>query len=80
MPLSVFNINLCLYISNGKVVVEGAIGEISSSMKKAIKLLMKIIKYFYREDDLSETTKINEILNEKLVEVGDRVFDYDDQA
>ena len=26
------------------------------------------------EDDLSETAKINKVLNEKLVEVGDRVF------
>ena len=59
---------------NGKVVVEGASGEVSSSIEEGD----EGNKNISIEDDLSETAKINKILNEKLVEVGDRVFfDYD---
>ena len=63
---------------NGKVVVEGASGEVSSSIEAGDKAVNEDNKSISIEDDLSETTKINKILNEKLVEVGDRVFfDYD---
>ena len=59
---------------NGKVVVEGAGGEVSSSIEEGDKAINEDNKNISIEDDLSETAKINKILNEKLVEVGDRVF------
>ena len=63
---------------NGKVVVEGAGGEVISSIEEGDKAINEDNKNISIEDDLSETAKINKILNEKLVEVGDRVFfDYD---
>jgi len=66
---------------NGKVVVEGASGEVSSSIEAGDKAVNEDNKSISIEDDLSETTKINKILNEKLVEVGDRVFfDYDQSS
>ena len=59
---------------NEKVIVEGASGEVSSTIEESD----EGNKNISIEDDLSETAKINKILNEKLVEVGDRVFfDYD---
>ena len=63
---------------NGKVVVEGVSGEVSSSVEESDKDINENNQNISIEDDLSETAKINKILNEKLVEVGDRVFfDYD---
>ena len=63
---------------NGKVVVEGASGEVSSSLEEGDGAIDEDDKNISIEDDLSETAKVNKILNEKLEEVGDRVFfDYD---
>ncbi len=66
---------------NGKVVVEGASSEVSSSLEESDKAIKEDNQDISIEDDLSETAKINKILNEKLVEVGDRVFfDYDQSS
>ena len=66
---------------NGKVVVEGASTEVSSSLEESDKAIKEDNQDISIEDDLSETAKINKILNEKLVEVGDRVFfDYDQSS
>ena len=66
---------------NGKVVVEGASTEVSSSLEERNKDIKEDNQDISIEDDLSETAKINKILNEKLVEVGDRVFfDYDQSS
>ena len=66
---------------NGKVVVEGASTEVSSSLEESDKAIKENNQDISIEDDLSETAKINKILNEKLVEVGDRVFfDYDQSS
>ena len=66
---------------NGKVVVEGAGSEVSSSIEQGDIASNEDNKNISIEDDLSETAKINKILNEKLVEVGDRVFfDYDQSS
>ena len=66
---------------NEKVVVEGAGAEVSSSIEEDDKGINEDNKNISIEDDLSETAKINKILNEKLVEVGDRVFfDYDQSS
>ena len=63
---------------NGKVVVEGAGSEVSSSIEEDDRAIDEDNQNSTIEDDLVESTKINKILNEKLVEVGDRVFfDYD---
>ena len=62
---------------NGKVLVEGAESEISSTIEDD-KVINEDGQNISIEDNLSETAKINKILNEKLLEVGDRVFfDYD---
>ena len=66
---------------NGKVLVEGASSEVSSSLEERNKDIKEDNQDISIEDDLSETAKINKILNEKLVEVGDRVFfDYDQSS
>lgn len=67
---------------NEKVVVEGGAGvEVSSSREEGDKDINEDNKNISIEDDLSETAKINKVLNEKLVEVGDRVFfDYDQSS
>ena len=66
---------------NGKVLVEGASGEVSSSVEEGDKAVDEDNKNISIVDDLSETAKINRVLNEKLVEVGDRVFfDYDQSS
>jgi peptidoglycan-associated lipoprotein len=66
---------------NGKVVVEGASGEVSSSLEENDEAIKEDSQNISIEDDLSETAKINKILKEKLVEVGDRVFfDYDQSS
>ena len=66
---------------NEKVIVEGASGEVSSSIEEGDKDINEDNKNISIEDDLSETAKINKVLNEKLVEVGDRVFfDYDQSS
>ena len=66
---------------NGKIVVEGASSEVSSSLEEKNKDIKEDNQDISIEDDLSETAKINKILNEKLVEVGDRVFfDYDQSS
>ncbi len=63
---------------NGKVLVEGARTEVSSSVEESGSIVDEDGQTISIEDDLSETTKINKVLNEKLIEVGDRVFfDYD---
>ena len=63
---------------NEKVLVEGVSGEVSSSIEESDKAIKENNQNISIEDDLSETAKINKILNEKLIEVGDRVFfDYD---
>jgi peptidoglycan-associated lipoprotein len=66
---------------NGKVLVEGAGSEVSSSIEENNEGINEDNKNISIEDDLSETSKVNKILNEKLVEVGDRVFfDYDQSS
>ena len=66
---------------NGKVVVEGASSEVSSSLEERNNDIKEDNQDISIEDDLSETAKINKVLNEKLVEVGDRVFfDYDQSS
>ena len=63
---------------NEKVVVEGASSQVSTSLEENDKVNSDSNQSISVEDDLSETAKINKILNEKLIEVGDRVFfDYD---
>ena len=63
---------------NGKVLVEGATSEVSASLEESDQLDNEKNQNITIKDDLSETTKKNKILNEKLIEVGDRVFfDYD---
>ena len=77
-----FIVNLISCTSqNGKVVVEGASGEVSSSIEEDDKSINEDNKNISIEDDLSAAAKINEVLNEKLIEVGDRVFfDYDQSS
>ncbi len=77
--ICIFIVNLIGCTSqNGKVVVEGANGEVSSSIEESDEAINGDNKNFSIEDDMSETAKRNKILNEKLLEVGDRVFfDYD---
>ena len=66
---------------NGKVVVEGANGEVSSSLEESDKATKENNQNISIEDDLAESAQINKVLNEKLVEVGDRVFfDYDQSS
>ena len=80
---------ICFFIANiigctsqsGKVLVEGAGSEVSTSLEENDKDTKEDNQNISVEDDLSETAKINKILNEKLVEVGDRVFfDYDQSS
>ena len=80
---------ICFFIANiigctsqnGKVVVEGASTEVSSSLEESNEVNKENNQNISVEDDLSETAKINKILSEKLVEVGDRVFfDYDQSS
>ena len=77
----IFNLIGCTS-QNEKVLVEGASGEVSSSIEEDdVAINNKDKKNISIEDDLSETAKINKILSEKLVEVGDRVFfDYDQSS
>ena len=66
---------------SGKVLVEGAGSEVSTSLEENDKVIKEDNQNISVEDDLSETAKINKILNEKLVEVGDRVFfDYNQSS
>ena len=66
---------------NEKVLVEGVSGDVSASIEESDKAIKENNQNISIEDDLSETAKINKILNEKLVEVGDRVFfDYDQSS
>ena len=66
---------------NGKVVVEGAGSEVSASIEDSEEVINKNNQNISVEDDLSENAKKNKILNEKLLEVGDRVFfDYDQSS
>ena len=67
---------------NGKVLVKGGTdSEVSTSIQEDDKAINEDSKNISIEDDLSETAKTNKILNEKLVEVGDRVFfDYDQSS
>ena len=64
--------------NNKKVIVEGAGSEVSSSIEETDGVSKEDNQNISIEDDLSETAKISKVLNEKLMEVGDRVFfDYD---
>ena len=66
---------------NKKVIVEGASSEVSSSLEESDIVSKEDNQNITIEDDLSETAKINKVLNEKLMEVGDRVFfDYDQSS
>ena len=61
-----------------KVVVEGASSQVSSSLEESDVAASENNQSISVEDDLLESDKKNKILNEKLLEVGDRVFfDYD---
>ena len=63
---------------DGKVLVEGANGEVTSSIEESDKVIDDKNQNISIEDDLSEASKKNKILSNKLIEVGDRVFfDYD---
>ena len=63
---------------NGKVLVEGAESEVSTTIEESNEISNEENQSITIEDDISEATKINKLLNEKLIEVGDRVFfDYD---
>ena len=63
---------------NEKVWVEGVSSEVSSSIEESDQAIKENNQNISIEDDLSEAAKINKVLNEKLLEVGDRVFfDYD---
>ena len=77
--ISFFIVNIIGCTSqNEKVVVEGASSEVSTSIEESDKTVKENNQSISVEDDLSESAKINKILSEKLVEVGDRVFfDYD---
>ena len=66
---------------NEKILVEGAGGEVSTSIEGEGEDGQKDNQNISIEDNLSETAKKTKILNEKLVEVGDRVFfDYDQSS
>ena len=63
---------------NEKVLVEGAGSEVSTSVEESENKDKDNNQNITIEDDLSDTERANKILNEKLIEVGDRVFfDYD---
>ena len=63
---------------NGKVLVEGGESEVSTSIEEIDDVDKDNSQNITVKDELSESEKVNKILNEKLVEVGDRVFfDYD---
>ena len=59
---------------NEKVVVEGAGSEVSSSIEQNENNTDVSGESISIEDTLSESEKINKVYNEKLLEVGDRVF------
>ena len=63
---------------NKKVLVEGGKSEVSTSIEESDNLDKNNNQSITVKDELSESEKINKVLNEKLLEVGDRVFfDYD---
>ena len=63
---------------NKKVLVEGGKSEVSSSIEETDTIDRDDNQNITVKDELSEAEKINKVLNEKLLEVGDRVFfDYD---
>ena len=63
---------------NKKVSVEGGKSELSTSVEETDNVDKDNNQNITVKDELSESEKINKVLNEKLVEVGDRVFfDYD---
>ena len=80
--LSILIINIISCTSQtGKVLVEGADGKVSSTIEEIDTTRENDNQDITIEDDLSENAKINKILNEKLIEVGDRVFfDYDQSS
>ncbi len=66
---------------NEKILVEGAGSEVSTSIEGEGEDGQKDNQNISIEDNLSETAKKTKFLNEKLVEVGDRVFfDYDQSS
>ena len=80
---------LCILIANiigcttqnEKILVEGAGSEVSTSIEEETDVGQEDNQNISIEDNLSETAQINKILNEKLIEVGDRVFfDYDQSS
>ncbi|OUU61342.1 MAG: hypothetical protein CBC22_07850 [Alphaproteobacteria bacterium TMED62] len=63
---------------NEKVLVEGGESELSTSIEETENTDKNDNQNITVKDELSENEKVNKILNEKLLEVGDRVFfDYD---
>ena len=63
---------------NKKVLVEGGKSEVSSSIEETDNVEEDNDQNITVKDELSESERINKVLNDKLVEVGDRVFfDYD---
>ncbi len=63
---------------NEKVLVEGSKSEVSTSITEKNNDDINNNENIIIKDELSEAEKINKILNEKLIQVGDRVFfDYD---
>tara|TARA_E500000178_G_C17026175_1_gene758106 strand:- start:2870 stop:3427 length:558 start_codon:yes stop_codon:yes gene_type:complete len=65
---------------NKKVVVEGASSEVTSSIDSDELKNNGSDEDIVIQDTLSESEKINKVLTEKLMEVGDRVFFGYDQA
>ena len=66
---------------DGKVLVEGASSDVSSSIEESDGVSTEKNQNITIKDDLSESAKKSKILNEKLIEVGDRVFfDYDQSS
>ena len=56
---------------NGKVVVEGASGEVISSIEEGDKAINEDNKNISIEDDLSETAKINKLVQDKRLDILD---------
>ncbi len=76
----IFNIIGCT-TQNEKILVEGASSEVSTSIEEEAEVGQEDNQNISIEDNLSETAKKTKVLNEKLVEVGDRVFfDYDQSS
>ena len=63
---------------NEKILVEGGKTEVSTSIEETDSVDKNDSQNITVKDELSQSESINKVLNENLVEVGDRVFfDYD---